>query len=56
MHIWASLALAAIVGLHIAGALKHWLVNRDGVLERIVRPGVLSDSRDTRETRTEPRP
>jgi len=35
IHLWASLALAALIVLHVAGALKHALVDRDGLLARM---------------------
>ena len=43
-HYWLALILGAVVAMHIAGALKHWIVNRDGVLERMLRPGELRTS------------
>lgn len=34
-HGWAAYALAALVVLHVAGALKHAIVDRDGLLSRM---------------------
>lgn len=35
-HAWLSYGLAAVVALHIAAALKHAIVDRDGVLGRML--------------------
>lgn len=35
VHLWAGWILAAVVSLHVAGALKHALIERDGLLARI---------------------
>jgi cytochrome b561 len=35
IHYWAALTLCAVLTLHIAGALKHRFVNRDGVFDHI---------------------
>jgi cytochrome b561 len=37
-HGWLAKGLAAIVVLHVAGALKHHFVDRDGLLKRM-QPG-----------------
>ena len=37
-HRWLAYALAATVALHVAGALKHHFIDRDGLLLRM-RPG-----------------
>ena len=34
-HGWLGLAILGLVALHIAGALYHWLIRRDGVMERM---------------------
>jgi cytochrome b561 len=34
-HGWLATALAALIVLHIAGALKHGLIDRDHVIERM---------------------
>jgi cytochrome b561 len=34
----ANYLMLALVGLHVAAALYHWLVRRDGVLQRML-PG-----------------
>jgi len=30
-----ALAVAGLIGLHIAGALRHWLIKKDGVMRRM---------------------
>ena len=35
MHLTTSWAIAVVVGLHVCGALKHALVDRDGLLARM---------------------
>jgi cytochrome b561 len=35
IHEYTGLAIAGLVGLHVAGALKHALVDRDGTLSRM---------------------
>lgn len=35
-HGWLAYALAALVVLHIAAALKHQLIDRDGLLQRML--------------------
>jgi cytochrome b561 len=35
VHHWLAYALAAVVALHIAGALKHHFIDRDGLLSRM---------------------
>jgi cytochrome b561 len=37
-HLVCGIVIAAIVALHVAGALYHWLVKRDRVLQRML-PG-----------------
>jgi len=37
-HGWLAYTLAAVVALHVAAALKHHFINRDGLLNRM-RPG-----------------
>lgn len=37
-HLMVRPILIVLVGLHIAGALWHWLVARDGVMTRMLRP------------------
>ncbi|NML61410.1 cytochrome b [Massilia sp. RP-1-19] len=36
VHFWLNMLLAGSVGIHVAGALKHQLVDRDGVLRRML--------------------
>lgn len=38
VHLTTSFVLAGVVALHVAGALKHWLVDRDGVVARMGLP------------------
>jgi len=35
-HLICGIVIAAIVALHVAGALYHWLVKRDRVLQRML--------------------
>lgn len=34
-HGWLGWVILGLVALHIAGALYHWLIRRDGVMERM---------------------
>ncbi len=36
LHFWLNMSLAASVALHVAAALKHHLIDRDGVLKRML--------------------
>lgn len=36
VHYWLNMLLAALVGLHLLAALKHWLIDRDGVMQRML--------------------
>ena len=38
-HYWLTMLLAALVALHVAAALKHLFVDRDGVMARML-PGL----------------
>ena len=38
VHFWLNMTLAGAVGIHIAAALKHQLIDLDGVLKRMM-PG-----------------
>ncbi len=38
VHYWLNMTLAACVALHVAAALKHQFIDRDGVLKRML-PG-----------------
>jgi cytochrome b561 len=38
VHSWLSYALVVLVALHVAAALKHWLIDRDRVFQRML-PG-----------------
>ncbi|MEM7171097.1 MAG: cytochrome b/b6 domain-containing protein [Pseudomonadota bacterium] len=39
-HVFTAVLLTAAVGLHVAGALKHTIIDRDGTLNRMI-PGQL---------------
>ena len=39
LHYWLNMALAALVAAHTAAALKHAVIDRDGVLRRML-PGL----------------
>jgi cytochrome b561 len=42
-HMWAAYALILLVGMHVGGALMHYVIKKDGVLARMwVRAGRLS--------------
>ena len=34
-HMWIAYGLMAVIGLHIAGALKHHLIDKDSTLKRM---------------------
>jgi cytochrome b561 len=36
LHRWAGFFTAALAALHIAGALQHYVIHRDGVLQRML--------------------
>lgn len=36
LHFWLNMGLAGAVGLHIAAALKHVFIDRDGVIKRML--------------------
>lgn len=36
VHYWLNMLLATLVGLHVAAAFKHLLVDRDGVMARML--------------------
>ena len=36
VHFWLNMLLAGSVGVHVAGALKHQFIDRDGVLRRML--------------------
>lgn len=36
VHFWLTMGLAGAVGLHIAAALKHAVIDRDGVMQRML--------------------
>jgi cytochrome b561 len=38
-HALVGFSIAGLVCLHIAGALKHAIIDRDGVLQRMLKPG-----------------
>jgi len=36
VHYWLNMLLAALVGMHVLAAFKHLLVDRDGVMQRML--------------------
>jgi cytochrome b561 len=46
LHYILAITLVSLVGLHVAGALKHHFIDRDTTLWRIVRPGAKTSSSD----------
>ena len=36
VHYWLNMLLATLVGLHVAAALKHQFVDRDGIVRRML--------------------
>lgn len=36
LHFWLNMALAGCVGMHVAAALKHHFIDRDGVIKRMM--------------------
>jgi cytochrome b561 len=36
LHYWLNMLLAALVALHVLAALKHLLLDRDGIMERML--------------------
>ena len=36
VHFWLNMGLAASVGVHLAAALKHQFIDRDGILKRMM--------------------
>jgi cytochrome b561 len=36
VHYWLNMLMAGLVGLHVAAALKHLLVDRDGITQRML--------------------
>jgi cytochrome b561 len=36
VHFWLNMGLAGLVGAHVAGALKHLIIERDGVTQRML--------------------
>lgn len=36
VHFWLNMGLAASVGVHVAAALKHHFIDRDGVIKRMM--------------------
>lgn len=36
VHYWLNMLLAGLVGLHVAAALKHQFVDRDGIVRRML--------------------
>ena len=49
MHAWSATALIVLVAVHVLAALKHALVNRDGIWTRMVRgPGAAAGAEPVR--------
>jgi cytochrome b561 len=44
VHYWLNMLMAGLVGLHVAAALKHLLLDRDGITQRML---PFSNSRET---------
>ena len=36
VHFWLNMVLAGMVGLHVAAALKHLFIDRDGIVKRML--------------------
>jgi cytochrome b561 len=36
LHYWLAMLMAGLVGLHVAAALKHLLIDRDGIMQRML--------------------
>jgi cytochrome b561 len=36
LHHWLAYALGGVVALHVAGALKHLIIDRDQLLQRML--------------------
>jgi cytochrome b561 len=36
LHYWLAMGLAALVALHVLAAFKHLLVDRDGIMGRML--------------------
>jgi cytochrome b561 len=47
VHLTASFVLAAAVVLHVLGAVKHWLLDRDGLVARMGLPPFPAQARAT---------
>ena len=35
VHLTSATLLIALIALHVTAALKHWLVDRDGIMQRM---------------------
>jgi cytochrome b561 len=40
LHRWIGIALLLLVALHVAAALQHYFIERDGVLQRMLPRGM----------------
>jgi cytochrome b561 len=36
LHYWLNMGLAALVALHVLAAFKHLLIDRDGIVKRML--------------------
>lgn len=36
VHYWLNMLMAGLVGMHVAAALKHLVVDRDGIMQRML--------------------
>lgn len=38
IHMWLGYFLIVVFCLHVSGALKHYLINRDDIMQRMIKP------------------
>lgn len=38
VHEWLAYALIVVFCMHVGGALKHYLINRDDIMQRMIKP------------------
>ena len=51
IHYIAALAFMTLIAVHVLAALKHWLIDRDGVFQRMLPPGRSAATATSREAR-----